>query len=148
MIYHLLDQIKYQAPVVSSEEGAPQLAKTRISTSVKKCSEVCHIGRFSGGASKFICSSFFTFSLFPINNRHNGANDHGKSHRPDGPCHPHLKTQNAGGQNDGQNINGRSGIKESYGGTQSGTPLVDTREKRRMVQEQTAKMVPDTEATV
>jgi hypothetical protein len=25
---------------------------------------------------------------------------------------------------------------------------VDTREKRRMVQEQTAKMVPDTEATV
>ena len=36
--------------------GAPQLANTRIATSVKKNTAVCHNGRFSGGGTTFICS--------------------------------------------------------------------------------------------
>lgn len=47
---------------LSETTGAPQLAKTRISTMVKKWNEVCHIGRFSGGGIMFICSSFLAFS--------------------------------------------------------------------------------------
>ena len=47
---------------MSSGAGAPQLANTRINTNTKKWNIVCRIGRFAGGASKFICSSFFAFS--------------------------------------------------------------------------------------
>ncbi len=63
-MYHLFSHIKCQKLFVSSDVGFPQLAKTKISTSVKKKIDVCHNGRFSGSGIMFICSSARTFSSF------------------------------------------------------------------------------------
>ena len=51
--YHLYVNIICHKPV-SPGDGAPQLANTSISTSVKKWNAVCHIGRFSGKGTIFI----------------------------------------------------------------------------------------------
>ena len=64
VIYHLFDHMKYHPPLSTPSAGLPQFAKTRISTSAKKCRAVCHSGRFSGGMATFICASSFSFSSF------------------------------------------------------------------------------------
>ena len=61
--------------------------------------------------------------------RHGQADEDAEGNRPHRSGQAHLEAQHPGGEDDGQHVDGRSGVEERRGGAQPGAALVDPREE-------------------
>lgn len=80
------------------------------------------------------------------NEVHECADDDTEGHRAHGPGNAQFRTEDARGHDNGQNIDGRSEYRNAQAGPNPAPMRQIPAKSGRTVQEQTARMVPETEA--